>query len=217
MAQDLQFRALEKRRSSAIAWLLVAVVIAGVLGAVGWGLTRVSASQDTARALATAQGHLAEYQKALDERDKLLKAAHDEGDLLRSPGQAIGIFYRAAPDATESGVVVAAPAQHAARFYLYGLVAPATTGEYHAVARAADGTRKLLERILPDDLGDGFLLARDVPDGTATVELALIPAGRSGVQDGDIRISARYPTRADERGVLVQQQQPVQARTGKKR
>lgn len=217
MAKELQFHALEKRRSSVLAWLLAVVVVAGVVGAVAWGLTRVSASDDTARALAAAQGHLQEYQAALEERDKLLKTAHDEGDLLKSPGQAMGIFYRTAPDATESGVVVAAPAQHAARFYLYGMVAPATAGEYRAVVRAADGSRKALARILPDDLGDGFLLARDVPDGTAAVELALVPTGRDGVQEGDVRISARYPTRPDERGVLTQQQPAVQARTGKKR
>jgi len=216
MAQELQFHALEKRRSSVVAWLLTMVVVAAVLGAIAWGLTRVSASEDNARALKAAQAHLQEYQSSLDERDKLLKEAHEEGDLLKSPGQAMGLFYRAAPDATESGVVVAVPAQHAARFYLYGLVAPATTGEYRAVARVADGTRKVLGRILPDEVGDAFLLSRDVPDGTAAVELALVPPGRDGVQEGDVRISARYPTRPDERGVLMQQEPPPQARTGAK-
>ncbi len=217
MAQELQFHALEKRRSSVVAWLLTLAVVAAVVGAVAWGLTRVSASEDNARALKVAQAHLQEFQGALDERDKLLRDAHDEGDLLKSPGQAMGIFHRAAPDATESGVVVAVPSKHAARFYLYGLVAPPTTGEYRAVARAADGTRKVLGRILPDELGDAFLLSRDVPDGIATVELALVPPGREGVQDDDVRISARYPTRPDERGVLMQQPPPVQARAGKKR
>ncbi len=217
MAQELQFRALEKRRSSAIAWVLAAIVVAGVVGAVAWGLTRSAASDDAARSLAAAQAQVGEFQKALAERDRLLKSAHDLEDLLQSPGQAMGVFYRAAPDATESGVVVANPGQHAARFFLYGLVAPPTSGEYAAVARSVDGTRKVLSRILPDDMGDGFLLTRDVPPGTQALEVALRPAGHDGVQDTDIRISARYPTRADERGVLMVQQEQVQGRSGRKR
>jgi hypothetical protein len=215
MAQELHFHALERRRSGAVTWLSILVVVTGVLAAVAWGLTRVSAWDESARALAAAQAQLQEFRGALAERDRLLKAAHDEIDLLESPGQAMGIFYRAAPEATESGVVMAAPAQGAARFYLYGLVAPAASGEYAAVARMADGTRKVLGRVLPNDLGEAFLVSRNVPGGTAALELALLPSGHDRVEQGDVRISARYPTRSDERGVLVQES--AQARTVKKR
>lgn len=215
MAQDLRFHALERRRSSPLSWLLVVAVVGAVVGAVSWGLTRAAASEQVVRELGALQSQAEQYRKALADRDCLLAGAHEEGDLLRSPGQALGILYRVAEDATESGIVVADPARHAARLYLYGLVAPAGSGEYAAVARGADGARKVLGRILPDDSGSGFLLAGDVPAGTAAIELAFRPPGRDAVEEDQVRVSARYPKKPAERGVLVQQ--PVEARSGKRR
>ncbi|HET6437413.1 MAG TPA: hypothetical protein VFG59_05090, partial [Anaeromyxobacter sp.] len=214
MAHDVQFRVLERQRPNVVAWLLTIVVIAGILGAVGWGLTRVSGNADMERQLAQASAQVEEFRKALSDRDQLLAKAHDAEDLYRSPGQAIGVFYRAADTATESGVVLANPGRHAARLYLFGLVAPASAGEYVAAARDGDGKRTVLERILPDDLGNGYLLTEKVPDGTVGIDLALRPAGKDSIDPQDVRIAARYPAGKEERGVLLQQEpQQVQARS----
>ena len=203
MTTELNFRALERRRSGALAFLFITPVVAGVVAAVAFGLTRVSASEQVVQDLGAARAKLEEYQKALLDRDALLAKENDELDLLRSTGQAAGVFYRSAADATESGVVLASPGQHAVRLYLYGLAAPAGSGEYLAVARGADGSRKVLGRVLPDDAGNGFLLSRDVPAGTADIELALRPPGGESVAERDVRVSARYPASPGDRGMLV--------------
>jgi len=213
MPTELNFRALERRHSGALAFLFITPVAAGVVGAVVFGLTRVSASEQVVQDLGAARAQLAEYRKALEDRDALLAKENDELDVFRSAGQAALILKGSSPNATESGVVLASPGRNTVRLYLYGLAAPAGSGEYLAVAKGADGARKVLGRVLPDDTGSGFLLSREVPSGTTDIELALRAAGSESVLDKDIRVSARYPRGRDERGVLVAA--PVEGVPGK--
>ena len=64
----------------------------------------------------------------------------------------------------------------------------------------------------------GFLLARDLPDGTTAIELMLREAGAETLDGATPRVAARYPASAEERGVLVQQEErpPAQARRGRR-
>ncbi|HET6414465.1 MAG TPA: hypothetical protein VFG53_20620 [Anaeromyxobacter sp.] len=203
MSTELNFRALERRHSGALVFLFIIPVVVGVVAAVAFGLTRVSASEQVVQDLSAARAQVGEYRKALEDRDALLAKENDELDVLRSAGEAALILEGSSPSATESGVVLASPGQNTVRLYLYGLAAPPGSGQYLAVARGADGARKVLGRVLPDDKGSGFLLSREVPSGTTDIELALRRAGSESVLDKDIRVSARYPRGRDERGVLV--------------
>jgi hypothetical protein len=213
MGSEIQFgRVLERSRQGRLVWLLVVPAIVAIAFGGYWALSRVSAADSVADALRRSQEQVAAYQRSLEERDRLLEKAHADEALLSSPGQAVGIFYRSATDATESGVVIADPARHTARLFLHGLVSPPTGREYVVIARPRGGSARLVGRVVADELGEAFVLAKDLPEGTSVVELAW--ATREGPpEDAITRVAARYPASRDERGVLVQQ--GVQARRGK--
>ena len=209
---------LHKDGSDAKVWLVVVPVILLVAAAVVWGALTVSRASSYQQELVRSRDQAAELQKSLDERDKLLVQARADEALMKSSGQATGVFLAAAKDATESGVAIANPDQRAVRVYLYGLVAPPSGREYVVAARDAGGARKALGQILPSELGTGFLLARELPEGTSAIELMLRDAGAEALDGATPRISARYPRTAEERGMLVQPEAspPAQARRGRR-
>jgi hypothetical protein len=184
MAEDrgIQFGSvLDRETADKKVWLLVVPAILLLVGGAVWALGAVSRADGLVREADRARAQVAELQKSLDERDKLLVQARKDEAVLTSAGQATALFYGVSPQATESGVVVGLPDQHAARLVLYGLVAPPGGQEYVAVARLRDGSAKPLGRIVPSDLGTAFLLAKDVPEGTTAVELDFRPAGQESI------------------------------------
>lgn len=195
-------------------WLIVIPLVVMIIGAIVWGAMTVSRASTYQADAERAKGQVAEVQRSLDERDKLLVQARADEAILKSPGQAAGMFLGVAKDATESGLVLANPAEHTARVVLYGLVAPPEGQEYVVAARDAQGARKPLGQVIPTEAGTGFLLARDLPEGTAAIELLLRKAGAESLDGATPRVAARYPTRAEDRGILMQPEQKpaVQAR-----
>ncbi|MGC3997722.1 MAG: hypothetical protein QM767_09590 [Anaeromyxobacter sp.] len=175
MASDIQFGSvLDRSGPSKLWWLLVVPVIFLIGAAIWWGMEKVTAADAVAIQLKQAQGQLQEYEKTIQQRDQLLVKARANEDVLSTAGQATSVLYAATPDATESGVVIANPAQKAVRVHLYGLGTAPSGKQYGLVARSPDGLH-LLERVLASDQGDAFVLARNVPEGTTAVELAYVP------------------------------------------
>lgn len=209
---------LDKDGGDAKVWLIVVPVILLVVAAVVWGALTVSRAGSYQQEAARSRDQVTELQKSLDERDKLLVQARNDEGLLKSSGQATGVFLAVAKDATESGIAIANPDQRAVRVYLYGLVAPPSGREYVVAARDASGTRKALGQLIPSDLGTGFVLARELPEGTSAIELLLRDSGSEALDGATPRISARYPRTAEERGMLMQPEAApaAQARRGRR-
>jgi hypothetical protein len=199
-------------------WLLVVPVVAAFFLVGTWALRSMAGEASAHAQLDRARAQLDELEKSGKERDKALADAAKDDQLLRSPGQATSLFASAAPAATETGVLLASPEQKAVRLYLYGLVQPPEGQEYVVAARPKEGDPQPIGAMIPNAQGNGFLLARNVPDGTITVELMLHPAGGKGLEGASPRISARYPANAEERGIL-QATKPAaaQARRGTRR
>ena len=197
-------RVVERGRSNRIWFAIIPAVIA-LLALVGFGMASLGQADSVRRDLQAANARADEAQKAVGERDRMLIRAREDADLLGSTGQAAAVFTGVAPGATESGLVMAHPAQHAAAVFLWGLAAPAGR-QYQLAARGADGALTALGPVLPSDQGTGFLLARNVPDGASAVVLVATPAGKEGLADAEPRVSARYPATKDDRGILAQQQ-----------
>jgi hypothetical protein len=213
MATEVEFgRVLEKGDGDKKLWLLILLPLIGAIALVVWGMQQGSRTGDLERQAAAAKTQAEELQKSLEERDKLLVAARAEESVMRSPGAALGIFYAADPRAQESGVVFAHPEQKAVRVYLYGLGQAPEGQEYAVAARTAQGEGKRLGNVLGDEHGNGFLLAKDVPDGTVAIEVVHAPTGQEGLEGATPRISARYPA-AGERGILAEP--PRKARRGR--
>lgn len=210
---------LDKGKGDAKVWLIVIPVVILVAAAVIWGGVTVSRAGTYQADLARANDRIAELQKSIDERDKLLVQARADEGLLKSAGQATGMFFAAAKDATESGIAIANPDQHAVRVYLYGLVTPPSGREYVLAARGAGGARKALSAVLPTELGTGFVLARELPEGTSSLELLLRDVGSQSLDGATARVTARYPRTAEERGILMQAEPAApaaQARRGRR-
>jgi hypothetical protein len=85
--------------------------------------------------------------------------------------------------------------------------------EYVAIGRPRGGDPKVVGRLIADELGQAFLVAKELPEGTTAVDLAWSATGKDRTDDATVRVAARYPATRDERGVLLQQ--VSQARKGK--
>jgi hypothetical protein len=198
---------LDRETSDKKIWLLVIPILAAVIAGSVWAFSAVSRA-DSFRAEADRErAQNAELQKSLEERDKLLVQARAEEGVLKSAGQASSLFYGVAPDATESGLVIANPSEKAAKVYLYGLVAPPAGQEYVIAARGADGTPRPLGTVLPSEAGTAFLLAKDLPDGANVIEVLFRATGSQSLDGAAPRVAARFPANENERGILTE---PVQ-------
>lgn len=220
MASDrIHFGAvLDKGAGDGKVWLIVIPAVVLVIAGIVWGAMTVSRAGTYQADAERAKGQIAELQRSLDERDKLLVQARSDEAIMKSAGQATGMFLAVGKDATESGVVLANPDQRAARVVLYGLVAPPEGQEYVVAARDAQGGRKPLGQVVPSETGTGFLLARDLPEGTAAIELLFRESGAETLEGASTRVAARYPASAEERGILMQPEArpPAQARRGRR-
>jgi hypothetical protein len=209
-------RVLERKESGKKIWLVVLPVIVGLVALVVFSMSALSRADGLSREVEAANARAGEQEQAVKQRDELLvKARADEG-ILKSPGQASAIFYAVGKGAVESGLAVAHPDSKAVKVFLYGLTQPPAGQEYAVVARAGDGSLVPLGPVLPDALGNGFLMSTAVPEGATAVELVLRPSGKEGVDEATPRIAARYPASKDERGILTQAP-AVQARRAPRR
>jgi hypothetical protein len=220
MASDrIHFGAvLEKEGGDRKVWLIVVPVVVLLIAGIVWGALTVSRAGTYQTEVERAKGQIAELQKSIDERDKLLVQARADEAVMKSAGQATGMFFGVAKDATESGIAIADPGEKAVRVYLYGLVAPPEGQEYVLAARDAQGGKKPLGKVIPTENGNGFLLAKGMPEGTAAIELLFRQAGAESLDGATPRVAARYPTSAEERGILMQPEPKpaAQARRGRR-
>lgn len=204
---------LEDRGSEGKLWLLIIPALLAVLGFAGYGIAQASRTGALERDAKAAQAQVAELQKTVEQRDKLLSDARAEETVQRSAGAAVALFYGVNPRAQESGVAFAHPSERAVRAYFYGLAAPPEGQEYVVAARTRSGEAKPLGTLLPGNDGTGFLLGKDVPEETVAVELLVRPRGQEGLEGAEPRVSASYP-RDGQRGVLTEAP-AAQARRGR--
>ena len=204
---------LEGKGSEGKLWLFIIPAILAALGVAGYGIAQTSRTGALEREAKVAQQQVAELQKTVEQRDKLLTEARADETVQRSAGAAVALFYGVNPRAQESGVAFAHPSEHAVRTYFYGLTTPPEGQEYVVAARTKGGEAKALGAILPGNDGTGFLLAKDVPEDTVAVELLLRPRGQERLDGAEPRVSASYPGQG-QRGVLTEAP-AVQARRGR--
>lgn len=203
---------LESRGSGGKLWLLIVPAILAVFALAGYGMWKMSEAGSLERDAKAAQAQVAELQKTLEQRDKLLSDARSEEALQRSAGAAVSLFYVVNPRAQESGVAFAHPSDRAVRAYFYGLTPPPEGQEYVVAARTEAGEAKALGEVVPASDGTGFLLAREVPERTTAIELLIRPRGQQGLDGAEPRVAARHPADG-ARGVLTEA--PAQARRGR--
>jgi hypothetical protein len=197
-------RVLERETGSKKVWLLILPIILGLVALVVFSMSALSRADGLQREVAAATARADELDKTVKQRDELLTAARADEGVLKSPGQAAALFFGATRGAVESGIAFAHPESKAVKVFLYGLTAPAEGKEYAVVARAGDGSLVMLGPVIPDALGNGFLLSKKIPEGATAVELVLHPTGQEGVQEIEPRIAARYPAAQTDRGILTQ-------------
>lgn len=201
MAEVRFGRVVERRGSERAPKVAAAAAVLGVAALAAWGFAKVSGATSVADERDALRAAVAERDRTLAQRDALLAEAREDEALLRSPGAAISTFVRGDADAVESGVIHAHPEARTAKVYLFGLGALPQGREYVLVARDEGGARTALAEVLPSDRGDGFALAREVPEGTVAVELAIRAHDEEGIDAAEPRIAARWPGEG-ERGVL---------------
>jgi hypothetical protein len=176
--RDLQFgRVLESSSSSWRSLLIILPAVVVLVLIVGFGVVAISRMSALSTEIQVAKKDAEEAQKAADERDQKLREARAEAGILGSAGQGAAVLTAAAPDSGASGVAVFHPETNAMNLYAYGL-SPAPEGqEYRIIIRDASGIEKDAAGVKPDDRGSAFVLARDLPEGTSHVEVALVPTG----------------------------------------
>jgi hypothetical protein len=182
---DLQFgRVLERGSSEKRTMLIVLPVVVVLAIMVGFAGVAISRMSGLSTEVQVAQRQVEEAQKAVEERDQKLREARSEVSVLGSAGQGAAVLAAAAPDSGVSGLALVHPEQNAVNLYAYNLP-PAPDGqEYRVIVRDAAGGEKDVAALAPNERGEGFVIARDVPEGASHVELALLPKGAAQPQQG---------------------------------
>jgi hypothetical protein len=155
----------------------VVIVLAAVIGFAAVAISRMSGLQDQAR---IAQRQVQEAQQALDERDRQLREARADASILGSAGQGAAVLAPARAGSGANGVALYHPESKALSLFVYNLAPPPEGQEYRLVVTDAEGQERLLAPVKPDDRGAAHALARDLPEGLAKVEVALVPASSGG-------------------------------------
>jgi hypothetical protein len=186
--RDLQFgRVLESGSSEKRTMLIVLPVVVVLAIIVGFAAVAISRMSGLATEVQVAQKQVEEAQKAVEERDQKLREARSEVSVLGSAGQGAAVLAAAAPESGVSGLALVHPEQNAVNLYAYNLP-PAPDGqEYRVIVRDAAGGEKDVAALTANDRGEGFVIARDVPEGASHVELALLPKGAAQPQQGPTR------------------------------
>jgi hypothetical protein len=177
---DLRFESVLSNRSSekrTALFVFPAVLVFALI--VGLAVISISRMSGLSTQVAIAQKQVEEANKVVEERDKQLRDAHAETAVLASAGQGASVLAPIDGGSTASGVALDHPAQHALGVYAFNLT-PAPEGQdYRLIATDGAGQESLLGALVPDDRGAAFLLARDVPEGIAKLEVALVPKSAS--------------------------------------
>src|SRR5215212_5312697 len=164
--RDLQFgRVLESGTSEKRTLLIVlpAVLILAIL--VGFAVVAISRMSGLTTEVRIAQKQAEDAQKAVEERDQKLREARAEVGVLGSAGQGAAVLAAAAPESGVSGLALVHPEQNALNLYAYNLPPPPDGQEYRVIVRDAAGGEKDVAAVAPNDRGEGFVIARDVPEG----------------------------------------------------
>jgi hypothetical protein len=158
-------------------WFVIPAILAlgALIVAAGVAISRASGLESQVK---LAQQQVADAQKTVEERDKLLQKARVDEELLRSAGRGAAVLGATSPDSPASGVAVYHPANHAVKLYVFGLQAPPAGQEYRVEVVAGD-ERKAVGAIAPDERGSAFLLAKDVPEAATEIAVRVAPAGES--------------------------------------
>lgn len=180
-------------------WLIIPAVLA--LGALlvfaGMALSKAGGLESKVR---VAEQQAQEANKAVEERDQLLKKARADEAILRSPGQGVAVMASPQANSPATGVAVVHPEQKAVKLFVFGLKHPDAGQEYRAEAITADKQRAPLGAVIPDDRGTAFLLAKDLPEGASGIELVLgaATAAANGGSAGDPEQSKGAASAGDE-------------------
>ncbi|MFL5272820.1 MAG: hypothetical protein ACJ79R_17725 [Anaeromyxobacteraceae bacterium] len=161
-------------------FVLPVVVLLAII--VGFAVVAISKMSGLTTEVQVAQKQAEEAQKAVEERDQKLREARAEVSVLGSAGQGAAVLAAAERGSGVSGLALVHPEQNALNLYAYNLP-PAPEGqEYRVIIRDAGGGEKDVAAVAPNERGEGFVIARDVPEGAAHVELALVPKGAQQAQ-----------------------------------
>ena len=160
-----------ERRTALI--VFPAVVVLAVL--IGFAFVAISRMSGLSTQVQIAQKQVEESNKTIEQRDAQLRDAHSETAVLASAGQGAAVLGATSPDSGASGVALDHPEQHALAVYAFNLAPPPEGQEYRLIVTDGAGQEQLMGAVSPSDRGAGFLLARDVPEGAAKIEIALLP------------------------------------------
>lgn len=182
-SSNIEFgRVLDGKTSDRKVWFLIIPVVLG-LGALlvfaGLAISKAGGLESKVR---LAEQQVQDANKAVEERDALLKKARADESVLRSPGQGAAVMAAAQPESPASGVALVHPDQQAVKLFVFGLAHAEQGQEYRVNAIDAEKARTLLGKVVPDDRGTAFLLAKNLPEGATGVEVVLgaVQAGAEG-------------------------------------
>jgi hypothetical protein len=182
-SSNLEFgRVLDGKTSDRKVWFLIVPAVAGLAALIVFAGLAISNSSGLESKVRLAEQQAQEAQKAVEQRDDLLKKARADEAVLRSPGQGAAVMAAAIPGSPASGVALVHPDQTAMKLYAFGLEHPQAGQEYRVEAIGPEKQRTVVGRIVPDDRGTAFLLAKNVPKGATGVEvvLAAVQGGGEG-------------------------------------
>jgi hypothetical protein len=202
-SSDLEFgRVLESKGSDRKVWFIIIPAVLGLCAVLVLAGLAIAKAGELESKVALAEQQAEESQKAIEERDNLLKKARADEGVLRSPGQGAAVMAAASAESPASGVAVVYPDQSAVKVYAFGLAQPETGREYRVVAIGKDASaRTTLGKIVPDSRGTAFLLARNVPEGATGVEVVLAEVQADGAApEGDAAAAKGEEPAADTGG-----------------
>jgi hypothetical protein len=194
-----------EKRAALIVFPIV-VVLALLIGFAAVSISRTSALVTEVQ---NAKNQLADANKVVEERDAQLREARADVAVLSTPGQGAAILTAVKGNGA-SGVARVHPERHSLAVYAYNLP-PAPDGqEYRLIVSDPDRRATMLGALMPDDRGAAALLARDVPEGVTSVEVALVPKGAqagkgatAAAGSGDRAAAAPRPTPAERQPMMV--------------
>ena len=179
-------RVLEGKSSDRKVWFLVIPLVLGLGALLVFAGLAIAKTGGLESKVELAEQQALEAQKAVEERDALLRKARSDEAVLRSPGQGAAVMAAAQADSPASGVALVHPEQSAVKLFVFGLERPEAGQEYRVEAVAKErGERTTLGVIVPDDKGTGFLLAKNLPEGATGVEVVLAKAQAKPDAEGD--------------------------------
>jgi hypothetical protein len=210
--EEIRFDSILSRRSAGTRTaLFVFPAIVAIVAIVVFAAVAISRMSGLQTQLQAAQQQAQDANKVVEERDRQIRDAQSETAVLASVGQGAGVLAATSKESTASGVVLDHPAQHALAVYAFNLLPPPEGQEYRLIVTDGMGAESLLGALRPDDRGGSFLMARDVPEGLAKVEIALVPTSATKPAPDQVKGSSGGPgSGAAEAKVATAQKAPAE-------